>query len=293
MYTINWILHIMIFENVIDAYISNIPKKVYNEKELNWFINDLANLHSLKKKQVQIKDYFLAKYFSENSGLYSFKKQLINHFDIASSYSRHSFFSHGSALKLHKIDDTPTDIIYLTQNNYTLGRGSELTQKALDDSFRKPQRITTKIIKNNQLKIYLLSGQNHDSMITSIDGYAVTNLEKTLIDITIRPSYSRGSKNVLESFKKAKDCLDIEKLFTHYKDLKYSYPYHQSIGFYLEHAGYNNQELQKFQNLEKKLDFYIDYQIQTPKYSKDWKLYYDESILDEPAKEIKNKLGDR
>lgn len=51
-------------------------------------------------------------------------------------------------------------------------------------------------------------------------------------------------------------------------------PYHQVIGFYLERAGYSASDLDHFRRKPLDIDFYLDYQITDPVYSRDWRLYY-------------------
>ena len=64
-----------------------------------------------------------------------------------------------------------------------------------------------------------------------------TNIERTLIDIAVRPVYSGGVFEVLKAYKMAKDKVSINKLAAYLKKIGYVYPYHQVVGFYLEKSG--------------------------------------------------------
>ena len=67
----------------------------------------------------------------------------------------------------------------------------------------------------------------------------VTNLERTLIDITVRPPYAGGIRNeVLQAYRAARDRASVDRLMSILDELSYVYPYHQAVGFLMEAAGY-------------------------------------------------------
>ena len=103
----------------------------------------------------------------------------------------------------------------------------------------------------------------------------VTDIERTLIDITVRPIYSGGIHEVLAAFKKAAKIVSINKLTAQLKTLDYIYPYHQAIGFYLEKAGnYKDTQIELLKDFDFNYDFYLDHATEEVEYSKEWKLYY-------------------
>ena len=57
------------------------------------------------------------------------------------------------------------------------------------------------------------------------------------------------------------------------KKLKYIYPYHQAIGFYLERAGFKSATLDLFRSLPREFDFYLVHDIKQKDYVKDWRLF--------------------
>ena len=74
-----------------------------------------------------------------------------------------------------------------------------------------------------------------------------TDLERTLIDIVVRPAYAGGLLNVMEVYKKVAHTVDIAHLTDLLRTLNYLYPYAQSIGFLLERAGRSANELKKLE----------------------------------------------
>jgi hypothetical protein len=110
---------------------------------------------------------------------------------------------------------------------------------------------------------------------------AITDIERTLIDITVRPAYAGGVKSVLEAYRSVQSKISIPKLSTTLRALNYIYPYHQSVGFYMETAGnYSLEDIQELLNYKAfDYDFYLDYEMQSPAYSNRWKIYYPQDLV--------------
>ncbi len=74
--------------------------------------------------------------------------------------------------------------------------------------------------------------------------------------------------------------MSVKRLSEVYENLEYIYPYHQAIGFYLEKSGaYGKAEIGIFEKYEKKVRFYLDYQMKKPLYSEKWNLFYPRSAV--------------
>lgn len=199
------------------------------------------------------------------------------------SFIKNLYFTHRTALYIHKLINDPPDKIYVnfeqrrsSASNYS----SSMSQKGIDFAFSRAQRITTNIANFKGYKVYLLNGQN-TNMYGVIETYfnqnkvLVTSLERTLIDIVVRPSYTNGILEILNCYKLARERISIENLIRTLKKLAFVYPYHQAIGFLLEKSGvYNQNEIDEFKNLGLKYDFYLEREMSEKKYSKEWKLYY-------------------
>lgn len=89
----------------------------------------------------------------------------------------------------------------------------------------------------------------------------VTGIERTLIDITVRPAYAGGVFQVFEAFKTAKDRVSVNVLIATLKKMKYVYPYHQAIGFYLEKAGYAEKLWSKLLAMGTDYNFYLAHHL--------------------------------
>lgn len=107
----------------------------------------------------------------------------------------------------------------------------------------------------------------------------VTNIERTMIDITVRPVYSGGVSEVLKAFKLAYPSLSVNKLASLLEQLNYTYPYHQAIGFYLEKAGvYNDSQINLLRKYDMSYDFYLTHQMKRMSYTRTWRLYYPKGL---------------
>ena len=62
------------------------------------------------------------------------------------------------------------------------------------------------------------------------------------------------------------------------KKIKYIYPYHQAIGLYMQKAGFDEKDIALLKKFGKKYDFYLNYDMTKPRYSKEWKIYYPKNL---------------
>ena len=101
----------------------------------------------------------------------------------------------------------------------------------------------------------------------------VTNIERTLIDITVRPSYAGGIFEVLKAFTLAKEQVSVNALAAMLQKIQHTYPYHQAIGYYLERAGYKPRVLDLMRRFPMEYDFYLANAMGEAEYVKDWRLF--------------------
>ena len=153
-----------------------------------------------------------------------------------------------------------------------------LTQDAIDNAFSQTQRKANSSLTYNTKKVYILNGKKTDGLgviqkVNESESYKYTDLERTLIDIAIRPVYSGGVFEVLGAYQGAKTQIDPVKLESYLTQLNFIYPYHQVIGFYLEKAEYDAKTLRLFEK-DQKFKFYLTYNIRSKEFSSKWNLYY-------------------
>lgn len=220
-----------------------------------------------------------------------FYRDGVSVYDLSAAILPKSYLSHYSAVALWGLTEQIPKTIYVTQeqsNSPSKQQLNELKQEAIDEAFKKPQRLSETYVTFREYKIFLLRGKftknlGVDTLERSEVGQIkVTDIERTLIDIAVRPSYSGGVFEVLKAFRQAKEMypVSVNKLSGYLSRMNFIYPYHQAIGFYLEAAGnYKQSQINILKNKPRTYDFYLAYQMKEKEYSKEWNLYYPKGMI--------------
>jgi predicted transcriptional regulator of viral defense system len=98
-------------------------------------------------------------------------------------------------------------------------------------------------------------------------------LERTLVDLTVRPLYAGGVPEVLEAYRRAREEVSMMKLLAVLKRFQYVYPYHQAVGFYMERSGYRSSQFEQLRQKGFEFDFYLGYGMPEKEYDSNWRLY--------------------
>lgn len=202
-------------------------------------------------------------------------------YQLASTLRPNGYFSHYSAMEFHDLtEQLPRTIYFNDEQSPKPAPAGPLEQKRIDWAFRRKPRRTKACADWDGYTICLLSGKcsNRLGVVTSTasDGiaYPVTGIERTLIDISVRPFYAGGVFEVLDAFRAAADRVDVDLLRKTLEDLDYKYPYHQAIGYYMENSGaYGGDAIEAFKAIPQAYDFYLTFQMNQPTYVKHWRLY--------------------
>jgi len=234
----------------------------------NKFIELLLRNTSLKKYNLKFK--------STVKTLYSWNKVDIT--DLALGISKKGYLSHYSAVFYHGLTEQIPKSIYINlEQGKKEDRKNSIKQELIDRALKKPAKLTNNYADYRGRRIYLLNGKNTGNLgvDSGDDNIRVTNLERTLIDIAVRPEYSGGIYEVLKSFENASEKVSINKLIAYLKKLNYVYPYHQCIGFYMMATGkYRESQLKLINKIEMTYKFYLTHEMKEKKFSKKWNLYY-------------------
>jgi predicted transcriptional regulator of viral defense system len=206
----------------------------------------------------------------------------VSPFVLASSAKPNAYLCHYTAMHLHELTDQVPETIYANFEQRPVPTPlSPPTQASIDSAFRRPQRLTTNICPLWNYRLCMVNGKHTGRLGVEEKkddrglSFSVTGLERTLIDITVRPAYAGGVSEVLEAFRRAAGRVSLNKLSAMLKKMAFVYPYEQSIGFYLEHSGaFEQARVDLFRSERFEHDFYLTYAMKKTEYSPRWRIHY-------------------
>jgi hypothetical protein len=159
-------------------------------------------------------------------------------------------------------------------------QGGKLTQDGIDAAFSRPQRKSNALYSYGRNRILVLNGKHTGRLgvgpFRSEGGQLlqISNLERTLLDLVVRPAYSGGASSVLGAFKRGKGKSNVQSLAQMLGQMNYIYPYHQAAGFYVDRAGYGDAACELFMQHGTKFDFYLEHYMENPRFDKRWRVSY-------------------
>ncbi|ANO49983.1 type IV toxin-antitoxin system AbiEi family antitoxin domain-containing protein [Woeseia oceani] len=199
--------------------------------------------------------------------------------ELAASLKSNAYLSHWSAANIHSLSQLRSPTIYVNkeQSKKPPPKGP-LSQAAIDRAFANRQRRSKFVFEYEAQTFTILNGKHteHSGVIEVPIGsrdIRVTNVPRTLIDITVRPGYAGGVTHVAEVFRSAVDKIDIDALLQTLQDIDHKYPFHQALGYYLTLAGIPQSQLAPLRAIGIKHKFYLDYGMSNPRLDDTWQVY--------------------
>ncbi len=200
---------------------------------------------------------------------------------VALSLRPNSYLSHASAAQHHGLIPASLERIYVNKEQSPKPEGNgTLTQEGIDRAFANVPRVSNLVYGFKKTEIVWLSGKNTGNHgVTTSNGklganVQVTSIERTLVDITVRPAYAGGVQAVLSAFVAARSALSVPSIVAALKALQYIYPYHQALGFYLQRAGLPAAALAPLKKFPIDFNFYLANRIAAPTLDREWRVYY-------------------
>jgi predicted transcriptional regulator of viral defense system len=275
------------------AYFENLPRKVFTDKDLarvlyhregEWrlaahttvdkFVRFLLEATVMRMVSIvpvgENSNRTITRYVWADASPYS----------VAATLEPRAYLSHGAAVLLHGLSDQlPRTICVSREQSPQYRKADMLMQGDIDKAFLQPERVSNALFTYDNFQIVLLQGKNTGRVEVGTIVYGqellpVTKLERTLIDITVRPAYSGGVYQVLEAYRRAQSDVSASILLATLIKLDYAYPYHQAIGFYMQRAGYSPLQYERFRSLGLNYDFYLAHDLRDLAFDREWRLHY-------------------
>jgi hypothetical protein len=199
--------------------------------------------------------------------------------DLVQSLSSQGYFTHFTALYLNDLTEQTPKTIYFNVEQRSSGGAGQLTQEGLDRAFKAEARSSSNVVEYKGTRIVKVNGRNTSQLGVVVKpqknagALRLTDVERTLIDATVRPAYSGGIAVVAKAFEAAKESVSVNKLASYLRKLRYVYPYHQAVGFYMERAGYEEPLLKLLEAFPIEYDFYLQHAMRSPVLNRRWRLY--------------------
>jgi hypothetical protein len=221
--------------------------------------------------------------------LYVWGKRPVPTLELLLHLKPRSYYSHYTAMRLHGLTEQVPKVLYISHERASdTPTGTPLTQSAIDAAFQRPARISNNVVDFEDWQVLLINNANtgelgvidHEAQQGS-EGYVnvrTTSVERTLIDAAVRPAYSGGVFEVAKAFELAKDGVSVNAIGAMLGKLRFAYPYHQAIGFYLERAGYRASALDLMRRSPIEFDFYLTREMSATRYVPAWRLHVPEGF---------------
>jgi hypothetical protein len=202
-------------------------------------------------------------------------------FELALSLRSNAYLSHGTAAYLRGLLKGSPTTFHVNKEQSPKEQLGILTQEGLDRAFSSRPRQSNLVFSDDDGRRYVvIAGKSTNYLgVGAIKGPAgerlfATKVERTLVDMAVRPIYCGGVGKVLEAYRAARDQLSVKRLMGTLKKLGHLYPYHQAIGFYLERAGFDGEALDLARQPGLEFDFYLAHGMNDTVYDKTWRVHH-------------------
>lgn len=256
-------------------------RSIFNKNYLKWKLPISTQFKQFHEFIIERKELLILislprgnRYILNNPG------NLPSVFEVASNLYNDSYLSHYSAVSYHGLTKEIIKSVYSNRPRPFTSNHSDfnISQNDIDNAFSSLPKTTSQYFDYQNYRVYLLNSKNGDFGIIKDGDIRVTSIERTLVDIAVRPQYSGGVYEVLDIYRNAEGKFSVNKLLMCLKRYEYIYPYHQTIGFYLEMAGYEEKIFRMFSQSPMQYDFYLTYNIENPVYNDHWKIYHPRNL---------------
>lgn len=200
-------------------------------------------------------------------------------------------FCHYTSVVFHELSNQVPNRVYIRKRDVGANRfrTDRLSDLQIRTQFLKPHRRSGDTETLGGGTIIFIAGGLHDEIgVVSVpsnysefpQGSRITNLERCLIDAVVAPHYNGGITTLPGLFEEAVEQLDLQKLIEHYRELDFLYPYHQTLGFFLDHSGQEEAAAQWREHFPPTNRFFVDKAAKSSwSYDPKWQVYYPRGLV--------------
>lgn len=281
--------------NAIRAYFSQCQESVFTQHELFALLAEKRGEWQLGKS-ITREDFLTVlqqrvplKHLELKSGKYPSIIRMVrgnpSSFEIGLSLRKDAYISHASAAFVHGLSDSLA-VLYINKEQTPKNQSLELTQAGIDAAFSRSPRESNLRYRSSDprdaMEYVLVNGKSTDRLGVvwvnkpDVGRIQVTNVARTLVDLTVRPQYGGGVRAVLKAFKKARErgLVKTEEVAQVLRGVEHRYPYHQAVGFFMDRAGFSKNDTKIFKTEGMNFDFYLEQKMEKPHYDAEWRVYY-------------------
>jgi len=216
----------------------------------------------------------------------------LNVYELALALSPSGYLCNLSSIYYHSLTNQVPSIAYIC--NETISPRDQGTRKTLSGeiirtAFIKPHRFTNNIFDAKSGSVVIIDRERRTGHgVISIrkrrghfpKGASLTCLERALIDAIVAPQHNGGISSVTAYFRAARSRLRVGRLLEIYEVLQLTYPFAQSIGFFLERAGMQKRAAEVRSAYPPRQHFFVDHNAKaTWKYDERWMVSYPHGLF--------------
>ena len=215
-------------------------------------------------------------------------------YELAVSLFPDGYYCNLTAIYHHGLTNQVPNAVYVCHETIQANNRKQtdiLSESRIRDAFIKPPRHTSFVIAFGGHDLVILDrerGSDHGVVEVRRNsspcpvGSRVAGLERALIDAVVAPHYNGGITSLPAYFRAARSHFKVEEMLKVYSKLRFVYPYAQSIGFFLEHAGMREQADRVRKSYPPRHRFYVDRSAKESwTYNERWMVFYPKGLVDE------------
>ena len=201
--------------------------------------------------------------------------------EVASSLRSTAYLCHSSAMFVHGLTDQLPKVLYVNYEQSVKPKSSgALTQDSIDRAFRGKQRESTFAFDYEDYKFILLSGKNtkrlevHTKRLPQGGKVQVTSVERTLIDIAVRPNLAGGVRQVLDAYRNGRRSALGWQNRRHSQTARLRLPVPSGNWLLLRSSRGFQKQTDRLRELGMEFKFYLTHGMREIEYNERWQLFH-------------------